>query len=172
MNENKDNYFSLKLDRGKTSQQKDNEFSILDERIEYEDGSEYIGQIANNLRHGKGKFINPGKVVIYDGNWENDKPHGLGKMILENDSVYIGLFENGIKNGEGRICSINEEIVYFKGTFKKGEKDGIGEEHFADNSCYKGNYSSGKRDGNGKYILPDGGYYEGQFKDDRIEGKV
>lgn len=172
MNENKENYYSLKMERSENPNQKDQEVSSLEEKIQYLDGSEYIGQINNNLRQGKGKLFNPEKVVIYEGHWDNDKPHGFGRLIYENDLLYVGDFESGTKNGEGKICSLNEKIVYFKGSFKQGEKNGIGEEHFADKSIYIGNYSKGKRDGIGKYILPDGGYYEGQFTDDKIEGKV
>ena len=144
----------------------------LDNKIIYSDGSEYIGQLVNGMREGKGIYIDSNKIVIYDGDWEKDMTHGQGKILVDTDIVYIGQFVNGVKTGKGMICSLNEDNIFYKGHFKEGEKDGYGEENFKDGSVYKGEYLKGKRNGKGKYYLLDGGYYEGEFRQDKLEGRV
>lgn len=60
----------------------------------YPDGSEYngstetglvlkysIGQLTNGKRQGKGRWIKK-KFECYDGDWNNDKYHGSGVLIM------------------------------------------------------------------------------------------
>jgi hypothetical protein len=160
------------ISKNQNSNQESIQETNKDDKIIYSDGSSYIGQILNGQRHGKGKFQTADNVIIYEGEWQDDIAHGIGKILLDSDLIYVGQFVKGVKTGDGKISTLNEENVFFEGNFNNGEKDGSGEEHFSDGSIYKGNYSKGSRNGRGKYYLADGAYYEGEFKLDKIEGRV
>lgn len=42
----------------------------------FKDGSYYKGNISQNILTGQGTLIN--KTVEYNGNWQNNLPHGQG----------------------------------------------------------------------------------------------
>ena len=68
----------------------------------------YIGEMQNDLRHGKGIVYDKNSNIIYEGDFVNDKYEGYGKLIYENGSYYIGSFKNGIPHGEGRMYEKND----------------------------------------------------------------
>lgn len=74
------------------------------------------------MRHGKGTLYSSDNQLIYIGEWEDDKYHGLG--ILNKGNIrYKGYFELGLVNGE----AIEETKTYkFYGFFKKGKRNGPG----------------------------------------------
>ena len=43
---------------------------------------------------------------------------------------------------------------------------GRGVEHFPDNSSYKGQFKNGLKEGMGQMMFPDGGVYKGKFSND------
>ncbi|KAL4455892.1 hypothetical protein ABPG74_003302 [Tetrahymena malaccensis] len=75
------------------------------------------------LRHGEGslyKLIEGEreviKALVYEGQWDNDLPHGQGVFyFFQNDWVYEGQFRNGQFFGEGCIKFI--DWVVYKGTW-------------------------------------------------------
>ncbi|KAL4484328.1 hypothetical protein ABPG72_006439 [Tetrahymena utriculariae] len=75
------------------------------------------------LRHGEGslyKLIEGEreviKALVYEGQWDNDLPHGQGVFyFFQNDWVYEGQFRNGQFFGEGSIKFI--DWVVYKGTW-------------------------------------------------------
>ena len=56
----------------------------------YEDGTYYIGEFKNGMRHGKGIYYYKDGKINYDGEYINDTQEGNGKMILEDGEYYIG----------------------------------------------------------------------------------
>ena len=62
---------------------------IANEKIEYTDGSVYIGTIKNGKRHGKGIFVFPDSTK-YDGEWNNDERCGYGTLTYPDGSKYEG----------------------------------------------------------------------------------
>tara|TARA_B110000285_G_C14516524_1_gene334648 strand:+ start:205 stop:417 length:213 start_codon:yes stop_codon:yes gene_type:complete len=38
---------------------------------------------------------------IYEGQWKNNKKHGLGKEVLTDGSIFEGPFSEGMKHGLG-----------------------------------------------------------------------
>ncbi len=62
------------------------------------DGSHYVGDFnAENkfLKEGKGKFSNSNGNV-YEGDFKDDKMHGVGKYFDNAGGIYEGGFENGM----------------------------------------------------------------------------
>ena len=139
--------------------------------INYPDGTEYIGQVLNGVKFGKGILKGKNNEVIYEGHWVNDYQHGEGKQVLDENTIYIGEFFEGIISGKGKIVSTSEKKYYYEGIFLNGEKHGHGEEIIHE-SRYIGDFYEGKRHGRGKYFVENGIYYEGQFENDKINGKV
>jgi hypothetical protein len=57
-------------------------------------------------KHGHGQLTGP-DGYFYDGGWQHDKRHGLGKEVdPQTSSSYEGLFDNDKKNGTAsRNCA-------------------------------------------------------------------
>jgi hypothetical protein len=50
-------------------------------------------------------------ILVYEGQWKNDVPHGKGKFVFFMDAwVYEGQFLNGMFNKEGTV-SVNSKVV-------------------------------------------------------------
>lgn len=58
------------------------------------DSGEYEGEFSRGRRHGKGLFTfyeHPtanGRNRTYEGDWKDDKPHGLGSYLAEDGKLY------------------------------------------------------------------------------------
>ena len=80
----------------------------------YKDGSVYEGHYKNGLKNGTGKYTWPNGKVFY-GNWLNNKLHGNGYYILDNEKYNITLRFGKIistsKAQEKRIKFTIESIV-------------------------------------------------------------
>ena len=63
--------------------------------------------------------------VIYDGDWQNGKPHGTGTSAYPNGDKYVGHFQNGKRHGKGKQMSEDRRIIY-DGDWKDGQKHGQG----------------------------------------------
>ena len=61
--------------------------------------SEYVGNWKNGERHGEGTTYDPYGLVIYDGDWEENLPHGIGEYTYENGKVYNNKVELGRRLG-------------------------------------------------------------------------
>lgn len=105
----------------------------------------YYGELDEDWnRVGTGACTSFGGV-LYVGQWENDMPHGYGRMELPEGDLYEGQFRYGeFISGEVRIS-------YADGSTFEGQVDTLRE--------------NGSLDGRGKLTLASGETYEGNFKD-------
>ena len=105
----------------------------------------YYGELDEDWdRIGTGACASYGGVT-YVGQWENDMPHGYGRMELPEGDLYEGQFRYGeFISGEVRIS-------YADGSTFEGQVDKLRED--------------GSLDGRGKLTLASGETYEGNFKD-------
>ncbi len=95
-------------------------------------------------KHFKGVFTYVAKDNShYEGQWEQNKARGIGRF-QDPSGEYLGEWLDGEKHGLG-IEKWNEDGTVFKGTYKKGLKEG-----------------------EGVYIWGDGSSYEGQLKDNQV----
>ena len=162
--------------------------------IYYEDGSIYIGDIKNYMRHGKGKMKSD--LEKYDGNWKEDQKDGDGTLIFSDGTKYIGQFKNNNFNGKGKMewkdgffyegyflnnflhgegyLRGNNEHIY-KGQFQNGKFHGKGTFKWINRNesteYYKGNYSSGQKDGKGEFHFKNGHIYNGFWKSGEPDGE-
>ena len=103
-------------------------------------------------RHGKGIFFDRHGRKIYEGDWDDDRRSGEGKIWVEDGSIYTGQVQDGLMNGVGTL-EYSDGRKYI-GEFKKGVKEGKGEEHSANGVLiYYGRWSKGLRVGKGESIL-------------------
>ena len=105
----------------------------------------YYGELDEDWnRVGTGACTSFGGV-LYVGQWENDMPHGYGRMELPEGDIYEGLFRYG------EFISGEVRITYADGSTFEGQVDKLRED--------------GSLDGRGKLTLASGETYEGNFKD-------
>lgn len=115
---------------------------------------------GNGEKHGKGNFFNKVTGDRFEGIFENDQPHGIGKKFRANGDVIHANYVHGIelksqvmikyKNGDTYTGAVNE--VYFKQGYGKllcsaGEYINVEGEFFEDemHGRVKINYRSGKK---------------------------
>ena len=159
---------------------------IKEGKIYFSNGDEYIGQIKNYLRDGKGIFKSD--FETYDGEWKNDqidgegslinknnikyeghftnnKYYGKGKLTYPDGTHYSGEFVNNLFDGQGFLEGSNKHI--YNGGFQRGKFHGYGEFKWIEEGfikeTYSGNYSNGKKNGKGKLVFKNGNIYEGNW---------
>ena len=86
------------------------------EKIFFEDGRYYIGQVKNGLFDGKGIIYYKDGNIQYDGDFIEGKREGNGKRYHINGSYYIGEYKNGKRHGKGTYFKYNGRIFseYFE----------------------------------------------------------
>jgi hypothetical protein len=136
------------------------------ELADIDDQTLYRGEFnPANLRHGRGICLSQG--AIYEGAWEEDKPHGLGRKIDPQGGVLLGYWALGDPHGFAVFRGPDETI--YSGEWVKGEREGLGYEH-GDLITYKGHYKAGFKHGFGRLEMPRVGVYVGMLEKDLREG--
>lgn len=144
-----------------------NKLSNINEII-YEDGTIYEGQADQNIPHGKGivKYINKDD---FQGEFLNGTAFGKGIYYYDSGDLYEGEFYEDKKNGMGKETYINGD--FYHGKFKMGEKFGRGKYTYKNGSCYNGQFKGDKRNGLGIFKTNLGDYYIGDWVDNFMDGK-
>jgi hypothetical protein len=115
------------------------------ERIDYEDGSYYTGEVKDGEPHGHGKLVRL-DVFEYIGNFCDGTFSGEGKITYPDGSVYEGEFHEDVRHGWGTFTSVKGKV-------------------------YEGDWVADKRHGLGKLTADDGRSYEGEWENDRPHGQ-
>jgi hypothetical protein len=180
--------------------------------MKYNDGNYYRGAWSKDKWEGEGLLVTArndsvvGKwkdskltgygilkssTLIYEGEWENNKPNGTGYMYSELDSVfYSGGWADGKKTGYGDLI-INDSVSYsggwldnkfngdgifhyanrdfYKGEWKESLQHGVGIYNSKDYK-YEGEWEEGWMNGSGKILFSNGDYYEGNFVENERYG--
>ena len=137
--------------------------------IQYsQNGDYYEGEFNNNKKEGNGKLILK-NGTIYEGSFKNNKHNGYGKLTQLDGEIFAGEWKEGKIDGNGiRYHSNGDKYI---GNYKNNLKHGIGHYIFSNGNSYDGNWENGKANGKGKFIFKNGNFYEGEFKDNIISGK-
>lgn len=114
-------------------------------KLEYADGSIYLGTFHANKRHGFGSYRYP-NGDYYEGAWMHDQMQGKGIYVYHNGDRYEGEFKRGMMHGEG--------------TFQ-----------FEDGSIYHGGWEYDQRKGPGTWTKPDGTEMTGIWTNGKLKGK-
>ena len=67
---------------------------MTEERIEFEDGSVYVGEVKDGKRHGRGTYTySDGEK--YEGEWKDGKEEGRGTYTYPDGEKYEGEYKDG-----------------------------------------------------------------------------
>jgi hypothetical protein len=108
----------------------------------------------------------------YVGQWENNKPHGVGEIFYADDDSYKGEFSNGFSHGKG-VYTFSYGDQY-TGEFVNDKFQGFGTYTFADGTFYEGDFLNDAFHGQGKFVWKNdvriGDIYIGEFKNNKRTG--
>jgi hypothetical protein len=139
------------------------------QRINYPDGSYYIGETRNGKPHGKGKKIwNDGEN--YDGYWVDGKKHGKGKYTWANGKTYEGDWVDNKKQGKGITISSKGALLY-DGDWFNDNYHGKGKLMYENGNIYEGDWVNQMMHGKGKMTYANGRVEEGKWNNDKYLGK-
>ncbi len=155
------------------------------QRLSYEGGASYIGQVADGKRQGLGvaELANGERQA---GEWQADRLNGLGTVQLADGTRYAGQWRDGQSTGlgvrgkpkldraegnfvDGRLeglavrRTLAEPNVVRSGTFHGDALEGPGVESVGDRERYEGGFRDGKRDGYGQ-LTTDGKTVAGRWQ--------
>jgi serine/threonine protein kinase len=156
------------------------------ERLSYDPGASYIGQVADGKRQGLG-VADLANGERQAGVWQADQLNGLGTVRLADDTRYAGQWRDGQSTGlgvrekpgvertEGNFVmgrleglgvrrTLAEPNVVQSGEFHGDALEGPGLETIGDREHYEGGFRAGKRNGYGQVTL-DGKVQSGRWQD-------
>ncbi len=96
----------------------------------------YAGNWKSNKKNGYGRCYDINGKLIYEGQFENDKPSGVYPsdfsnensffriMTLESGNIFMGEFINGLPNGMASLIFQSGDVLI--ASFKDGKQKGIG----------------------------------------------
>jgi len=106
----------------------------------------------------------------YEGEWENNLPHGKGYFKDQNNNWYKGEFKYGYLWGKGQML-VNGYYLY-EGEFVMSRRQGTGNCKFYSpkNESYEGQWREDNMDGMGKYSKGPKHYYYGNLVKNKFSG--
>ena len=138
--------------------------------IRFDDGSWYLGEIADSLFNGKGKMVYADSTV-YEGEWKDGLWEGKGELSFPDGDTYLGEFSKHEFSGYGTY--LYRDGAKYEGYWERGMFNGPGTMEYADGSTYAGNWKDDMKDGLGVlYDAQEVSLYKGYFKNDRYIGAV
>ena len=114
--------------------------------ILFDDGSLYIGQIADSLFNGYGTMVYADSTV-YKGEWKNGMWHGQGELYYPDGDYYHGAFSEHEFNGFGTY--VYSDSSKYDGYWKDGMFNGAGTMEYSDGSTYSGMWENDMKEGIG-----------------------
>lgn len=129
---------------------------------------------AGDMKNGKGSCGGE-HGDMYEGEWKDNKRHGVGTGLMQDGRRYDGEWENDMRSGFGifrwPINYAKNGGDLYAGNWKEDQRHGEGIYIWADGTKYEGQWKEGKREGFGSVVWPDGRRYEGEYKDGKMSGK-
>lgn len=139
------------------------------ERLSYDGGASYIGQVVAGKRQGLGvaELANGERQA---GDWDADRLDGLGIVRLGDDSRYAGQWNDGQSTGLG----VREKpgIERTEGSFVAGRLEGLGVRRTLTepNVVQSGEFQADLLEGPGVEVIGTRERYEGSFRASRRQG--
>merc|ERR1719161_61483 len=126
-----------------------------DERVDFADGSVYVGQILDGKRHGNGTCMSADEQ--YHGQWLNDLQEGQGCATWHDGRVYEGGFREGRFHGFGCMeWHTKQGTQMYEGEYINDLKHGQGKFTWADGRIYDGAWYEGRRHGQASFTNTQG----------------
>ena len=158
--------------------------------LHYANGDRYTGKLIFGRAHGQGVLETRGSR--YEGEFRDDRYHGMGKLTDKDGNVYTGAFADGLFQGRGVYATTdgrlyNGEFVagnftgtgiytdsagtHYEGGFENWVFHGKGRLRDEEGDQYIGHFDRGSLMGAGEYIGKDGSRYQGDFKHGIYNGR-
>ena len=139
------------------------------ERMSYDPGASYIGQVADGKRQGLGVAV-LANGEHQAGEWQADQLNGLGTVRLADDTRYAGQWRDGQSTGLG--VRDKPDVERAEGNFVMGRLDGLGVRRtFADpNVVQSGEFRADRLEGPGVETIGDRERFEGFFRGGQRHG--
>lgn len=134
----------------------------------------YTGELLNGKPNGQGTFKSNNSEYTYTGEWKNGVPNGQGVAYTNVSNgignfpptwgTYRGSFSNGKPHGSGtfqgevRYDEYNppyEDVFTFVGTWKNGNRSGVGTETYPNGDILVGPYIDDTKNGYFKFTATD-----------------
>ncbi len=140
-----------------------------------ESGHIYEGELQDSKPHGHGKMTyNSDTLDYYEGEWKNGQRTGTGTMVWKNGAVYEGQWQEGTRHGSGvhTYAKDNENgLVRYEGDWENGKRHGTGTLLWASGASYTGPWEENDIHGAGVYTFADGATLKGTWVDGEQEGQ-
>jgi hypothetical protein len=158
--------------------QKEGDRTEQDVSIDYKNGDNFTGNLANGLRTGEGtytfstgdmyagefqdgNFFGKGTYTteggdIYEGTFLDNRLHGQGVatyMSIPAFQTYTGFWQNNLAHGKGKLTLDMGD--YYEGAFENGRYHGRGVMYYTNGDAYDGSYVNGYPQGDGEFIFKD-----------------
>jgi serine/threonine protein kinase len=156
------------------------------ERLSYDPGASYIGQVVDGKRQGLG-VADLANGEHQAGVWQADQLSGLGTVRLADDTRYAGGWRDGqstglgvrekpgIERAEGNFVmgrlegpgvrrTLADPNVVQSGNFHADALEGPGVEQVGDRERYEGGFRGGQRQGYGQVTAADGKITAGRWE--------
>ena len=78
----------------------------------------------DEIKDGRGIYLNTRKGELYEGEWLDNKKIGRGRLLTKDGQQYIGEFKNDKKHGHGKQIEANSD--WYEGDFVKNQRHGFG----------------------------------------------
>ncbi|MGZ3339914.1 MAG: protein kinase domain-containing protein [Reyranella sp.] len=156
------------------------------ERLSYDPGASYIGQVVDGKRQGLG-VADLANGEHQAGIWQADQLNGLGTVRLADDTRYAGQWRDGqstglgvrekpgVERAEGNFVmgrlegpgvrrKLADPNVIQSGEFRADALEGPGVEQVAGGERYEGGFRGGQRSGYGQVTTADGKVAPGRWE--------
>jgi len=125
----------------------------------------WLSQCRKTMLNGKDGFgwcegAVPG--TLYEGDWGNNKRHGVGRFVWQNNDRYIGDWHDDFKHGHGLMLWMNGDR--YDGDWQHDLRHGSATYTYANGGKYVGQYMNDERHGQGTFYWPDGEHFMGTWK--------
>ena len=130
---------------------------------DYRYEGDFLGD-GNGHPHGQGRFYRPDGTLEYEGEWQEDKYHGSGRLSYFEDTYpdyagyrYEGDFIKGMCHGQGSFYRPDGTLEY-EGEWQEDDCHGHGKSYHDDGTTieYEGDFVEGMCHGQGTLYNPDG----------------
>lgn len=134
----------------------------------FDDGSWYLGEIADSMFNGQGKMFYADSTV-YEGHWKNGLWDGKGEVWFPDGDRYTGEFKEHLMDGQGVYLYSNGDK--YDGRWTAGHFNGVGTYYFSDGSIYTGMWENDRKEGMGiLYSVQENATFKGMFHEDTFMG--
>jgi len=136
----------------------------------YANGDRYVGGWQNNQPHGLGKIVVKNPRGIYESTWEHGSMQFTDqtKFTNKNGHIYQGEWHNGQPHGIGKVTRVNGEI-YEKTVWQHGKLVAIKQFTDSQGNQYEVDWQPNKQ-GTGKCIFSNGDVYVGDWANGKCSG--